>query len=77
MHRMYVSMSAQDREVFEDNVHNHQLEIALAVMEERVARMADEIQSAKSNVATWRKMCGFMMCLLCVMLVLLLAILVV
>jgi succinate dehydrogenase/fumarate reductase-like Fe-S protein len=77
MHRMYVSISAQDREVFEDNAHNYQMEIALAMMEERVARMVDEIKTAKSNVATWRKMCGFMMCLLCVMLVLLLAILVV
>ena len=70
-------MSSQEREVFEKDAHIHQMEIALAVMEERVARMVDEIQTAKSNVATWRKMCGFMMCLLCVMLVLLLAILVV
>lgn len=77
MHRMYVSMSSQEREVFEDDAHSHQIEIALAVMEERVARMVDEIQAAKSNVASWRKMCGFMMGLLCVMFVLLLAILVV
>ncbi|PWA95913.1 hypothetical protein CTI12_AA045560 [Artemisia annua] len=77
MHRMYVSMSSQEREVFEDDAHSHQMEIALAVMEERVARMGDEIQAAKSNVASWRKMCGFMMCLLCVMFVLLIAILVV
>lgn len=63
--------------MFEDEAHSHQLEIALAVMEERVARMVNEIQTAKSNVASWRMMCGFMMCLLCVMFVLLLAILVV
>ncbi|PWA90207.1 hypothetical protein CTI12_AA103110 [Artemisia annua] len=61
MHRMYVSMSSQEREVFEDDAHSHQMEIALAVMEERVARMVDEIQAAKSNVASWRKMCGFML----------------
>lgn len=77
MHELYVSMSSEQREMFEDEVHRHQMELSLAVLEERVARMVDELQRANSNVSTWRKMCGFMMCLLGVMLVLLLAILVV
>ncbi|PWA98632.1 Pentatricopeptide repeat-containing protein [Artemisia annua] len=57
MNRLYVSMSSQQREVFEDDVHSHQMEVAIAVLEERVARMVDEIQTAKSNVASWRKTC--------------------
>ena len=76
---MYVSMNPEQRDAFEHEVNQQEREIEyqerIGYLEEEIrskANIVDELKSAKSNVAGWRKISTFLMVLMFVMLMLLL-----
>nr|GEU57361.1 hypothetical protein [Tanacetum cinerariifolium] len=78
MYEMYLSMNGDQRDVFVEEINIHELEILAqerlayveAEFENYKARMVLQLKREQSKYAVWRRISGFMMFLLALMLVL-------
>ncbi|GJW88506.1 hypothetical protein Tco_0163846 [Tanacetum coccineum] len=79
MYEMYLSMNGDQRDVFVEEINRHELGILAqerlgyveAEFENYKARMVLQLKREQSKYAVWRRISGFMMFLLALMLVLL------